>query len=317
MKKYIVLLLVVLMALSVVACSADPDKNNTDSTTASVDVNTETKPATVPQGTGIDVDSVYPDDKNDIKVEVNTDFEEEVVFDDNDIKVSVTEISNDDLLGPCVTFLVENSSDKNIFVTTANLSINDCAVTTSLFAEVAAGKSTYQDMYVFKSSLNESNITEVGKIEFILEVQDADSFDYVAKSEIITLILDSNVNQEFTSDGEVIYNSDGVTVYCEAPDFKDDGINDYVAKFLIINDTGKNIRLTADNTSVDGFMIYPLFYAEIPAGKCGYAHISFMQDELEESNISDIKEVEFILQGFDSDTVDLEFESDIITIKAK
>lgn len=317
MKKYIVLLLVMLMALSVVACSADPDKNNTDNTTASLNVNAETKPDPTPQDTGGDIDSVYPDDKNDIKVEVNTDFEEELIFNDNDIKVSVTEVSNDDLLGPCVTFLVENSSDKNIFVTTANLSINDCAVTTSLFAEVAAGKSTYQDMYVFKSSLNESNITEVGKIEFILEVQDADSFDYVAKSEIITLILDSNVNQEFTSDGEVIYNSDGVTVYCEAPDFKDDGINDYVAKFLIINDTGKNIRLTTDNTSVDGFMIYPLFYAEIPAGKCGYAHISFMQDELEESNISDIKEVEFILQGFDSDTVDLVFESDIITIKAK
>lgn len=64
-------------------------------------------------------------------------------------------------------------------------------------------------------------------------------------------------------------------------------------KLLIENNTQKNIIVQADNFSVNGIMIDPLFSANVAAGKKANDEITISDDDLEIANITTIKDIEF------------------------
>ena len=67
------------------------------------------------------------------------------------------------------------------------------------------------------------------------------------------------------------------------------------------NKTGKNLVLTWDDASINGYMVEPYWAVQLPAGTKAYTDVSFMKEDLEKNEITDIQEVEFTLRAYDGE----------------
>lgn len=73
-------------------------------------------------------------------------------------------------------------------------------------------------------------------------------------------------------------------------------------KVLVENNSSENVTIQARKFSINGIMIDPTFSAEVNAGKKANDTISISSSELEAAQISTIKDIEFGLDVFNSDS---------------
>ena len=66
--------------------------------------------------------------------------EEQVLLDQDDIKITLKSLDFDGFYGPELKVLIENNSDKSIIVQTRDSSVNDIMIETMFSCNVAAGK---------------------------------------------------------------------------------------------------------------------------------------------------------------------------------
>lgn len=108
-----------------------------------------------------------------------------VVYDNNGIKLTYTGYKKD--IFPTLTYRLENSSDKSYMVTSEDVSVNDCMISTSIIETIAPGKKSAVKMTMFESDLKDNGIEKIEKVEFKLHCTNSndwlDSFD----SDIITI----------------------------------------------------------------------------------------------------------------------------------
>lgn len=99
----------------------------------------------------------------------------------------------------------------------------------------------------------------------------------------------------------VILDKDGIKVTAKSIEYDRDDVD---IKLLIENNSSKNVTVQTDGFSINGIMIDPIFSADVAAGKKANDSISIYGDYLERANITTIKDIEFSLRVFDSDTWD-------------
>lgn len=327
MKRIIALLMVALMAVSLAACVPTPGDltdlvNNAienkveneikDEINNSFDIEVETKGDD-------DVDVDVDDDDNTqetVTVDMGTVTQQEL-YNKGGIKVSVDEIYYKDYYGPTLSMLVENESAKNITVSVEKLTVNNIVLSTYFYADVNSGKKTYEDMSFYESELEEYGITELGTVEFCFNIYEQDSYDTIDKTDAVKIILNDKVSALPTPNGEKIYSKNGITVYKEECPLEDDDYYDYVARFLLINETNDDVTVSVEDVSVNGFMISNYCYLSAPAKKAAYENFYFTKDTLTENKIKEIEEVEFSLNIYNSNTYNTIEETEAYTIKVK
>lgn len=86
-------------------------------------------------------------------------------------------------------------------------------------------------------------------------------------------------------------------------------------KLLIENNSGKNLTVQTDDSSVNNFMIDTIFSCSLADGKKANESITLMSSSLEKANITDIADIEFIINIFDTDSFENYLKSEPITIK--
>ena len=172
MRRLFAMLMVVCMILSLVACVSTED---TSEPTLPDEVIVDTETTSVP--TSIETEAPA-DPVADI-----------VLYDVDGIKITCKgyKEAGDWDLGSSLKFMVENNTDKNITVQVRDCSVNGFMIEPMCSADVAAGKKVNDDMTWFSTEFEENGITTVETIEFYFYIYDADSWDTVAESEIITL----------------------------------------------------------------------------------------------------------------------------------
>lgn len=302
MKKYTAISLSLALALILAACSPAPQPGNDNppvSTPASVgsapstSVPTQTTPAPVPSGVTL---------------------EQQVIYDKDGIRVTVTGLGTDDFWGPAINVLVENTTSRNITVQTRNASVNDLMLDPMFSCDVAAGKKANDQIVLMSSDLENMGISTIASIEFILHVFDSDTWDDIDDSEIITLHTSAADHvQAYDDSGYAAYHDDGIRIVVQKADSENSfwGSDVYV---YVQNDTPDNITIQVRNVSINGYMVEPMFSCDVAAGKKAYDAISFLQSDLEDNGISDIHELELEFYIFDSDTWDDIDDTDSITI---
>lgn len=112
---------------------------------------------------------------------------------------------------------------------------------------------------------------------------------------------------------QVLLNQSGVKITAKSLDFDD--LFGPVIRVLIENNSGKNITVQARNVSVNGYMVEPIFSADVSNGKKANDGITIMQDELDRLGIKTIADVEFNFHIFESDSYDNYFDSKPVVIK--
>lgn len=75
-------------------------------------------------------------------------------------------------------------------------------------------------------------------------------------------------------------------------------------KVLIENNLSENVTVQVRNFSINGVMIEPIFSVDVNSGKKANDSISIYDSDLKEANITTIKDIEFDLCVYNSDSLD-------------
>ncbi|MBQ8497604.1 MAG: hypothetical protein IJ489_09150 [Clostridia bacterium] len=121
-----------------------------------------------------------------------------------------------------------------------------------------------------------------------------------------------NTQGEITISEQVIFDKNGIKV--TAKGLNKDGFWGPEIKLLIENSSSESIGISAEHLSVNGMMMDNIFSEEIASGKKANSSISFYTSALEEADITIIKDIEFILNIYNSHTYETILRSDPICL---
>lgn len=276
MKKLLIGLVAVLLMFSATACSSTKGADKSDGSNGSVNSETE-EPSVVT-------------------------LKEQVIYDANDFKVTVTGMDSEGIFGPAINVRIENNSAQAITVQTEYCTVNDLMHTVIFSAEVAAGKKANDTITLSETELEKAGIVTIKDIEFILDFMNPDSYETIVMSDVIKLTTDADPSfvQKYNEEGNVIYDENGIKVVTQGLDKESNLMGPELCVYME-NKTEQNITVQVDEVSVNGYMMDPLFSSDIISGKKALDGITFLKSKLEENQITDITEIELVLNIFDSD----------------
>lgn len=107
---------------------------------------------------------------------------------------------------------------------------------------------------------------------------------------------------------------DGNSIKVTATSLDEDGFFGADINVTVENNSAKNITVQANSCSVNGVMVETIFSSDVAAGKKANDSITLSSVDLKAANITTIKDIEFVLHIFDSDSYDAIADSDTIKI---
>ena len=243
-------------------------------------------------------------------------IEEQVLVDQDGIRVTATEYVTGGFLGDSIKLLVENNSDKDYTIGCDALIVNDYMIGDLFASEIAAGKKANETIDLYSSELKAAGIDNVGKIEIYFHAYDSDwnnLFENVY-AEIHTSAFDSMDTQADDS-GMELFNGNGIRIVGKTVDE-----NSFWGTAILLyceNTCGKNVCISVEDMSVNGFMMDPFFATNVYDGKKSIQEITLFSSELEENGIESIEEVELKFHVYDLKTYDTVVDTDPITFSAQ
>ena len=274
--------------------------SNEESETASVDEST-------PDG------SEHSETSSDVTITID----EQVLFEQSGIVVTATEYVTDSIWGDGVKLLLENNSDKDITVGCDALIVNDYMITDLFSSGIAAGKKSNETLYLSSMQLNAAGIENVGKIEIYFHVYDPSTYDTVFDSECVTIQTSEydNMDTAANDSGTELYNQNGIRIIGKTVDE-----NSFWGTAILLyteNNSGKNVGISVDDMSINGFMMNPFFSTTVYDGKKSIDDITVFSNDLEENGIEAIEEVELKFHIYDADSYSTITDSEPITFSAQ
>lgn len=248
------------------------------------------------------------------KAEVSID--ESVIVDQDGIKITATEYVSDSIMGDGIKLLVENNSDKDYTVGCDALIVNDYMITDLFVSEIAAGKKANETMYLSSSSLSAAGIENVGKIEMYFHAYDSE-LNYLFKNVYTELHTSEFDNMDTTPNdaGIELYNENGIKIVGKTVD--EDSFWGTAILLYTANTSGKNVGISVDDMSINGFMMSPFFSTTVYDGKKSIDEITVFSSDLEANGIESIEDVELKFHIYDADSYSTIADSDTITFTAE
>lgn len=236
------------------------------------------------------------------------------IYNADGVVVTVTGFE-DGWMGPEINVLVENNSDQNILITSDALSANGFMMPyASLYAEVAAGKKSNESISLLSSELEQASVETIADIQFYLTISDADSWDTLNTSDLITLETSAaGYEQPVDDSGDVLYDAKDIKIVCKG--LMKDYIWDGTVVFYLENNSNAPITVYAENVSVNGFMQDVSMWSDLRAGTKLFDGMYLLDlSNLELESMDEIEEIEFSLRIINSDTWDTIVATDAITL---
>ncbi len=292
MKKILALFLITLMLLSFVSCNTKTSSDSDDETSSSQsesDNNSEND------------DNSESDDNSENDENNEISFTGVVAVDNDECTIKITEIDPDNMWGYTLKAELENKSvDKTYMFSVDSASINGVQCDPFFATEVASGKKANESISFTLDDFEE--IGDFTDIELTFCVYDSNDWDaeYVAKETLHIYPYGEDKAVQFVrspgASDNVIVDNEYVTVIVTG--YEEDEICGYTVKLFLLNKSDKNIMISAEEVSVNGYMADP-FYAEyVAAGKCAFGSMAWLDSTLEENGITDIEEIEFKLLAY-------------------
>lgn len=296
MKKLLSLLLSSLMILSLCACGG--------SNSGSSEV---TPPKDVSSAAGDTASEESSDNQDDVTIS------ETVLLDESGVKVTAKSLNMDGAFGPEIKVLIENNSGQPLTFQCENSSVNGYMIENSLSADVMDGKKANDGISFDSSSLENCGISTITDVEFSFHIFNTDTWDDYLKTDAIQIKTSAadTYNQEYDDSGETVYDSNGIKIVAKG--LSEDMFGQCIVLY-IENNSDENITVQAENTSVNGFMIEPFQSTDVLSGKRAVDTLSFMNEELEENEITDIETVEVSFNIADANSWDSIVHTDAVTL---
>ena len=241
---------------------------------------------------------------------------EQVLVDQDGIKITATEYVTDSIWGDGIKLLVENNSVKDYTIGCDALIVNDYMITDLFSADVAAGKKSNEVMYLSSTELKAAGIDTVGQIEMYFHAYDS-NWDNLFKNVYSKLETSEFANMDTTpnDEGQELYNVNGVRIVGKTVD--EDSFWGTAILLYIENTSGQNVGINVDNMSINGYMMTPLFSTTVYDGKKSIDDITIMSSDLEANGITSVDQVELKFHIYNAESYDTIADSDAITFTAQ
>lgn len=243
-------------------------------------------------------------------------IEEQVLIDKDGIKITATEYTTDSIWGDAINLLIENNSGEDYTVGCDALIVNDYMITDLFGTEIAAGKKANETMSLSSASLEAAGIDSVGKIEMYFHAYDSD-WNEAFRNEYAEIKTSEYDNMDTTPNdaGKELYNNMGIKIVGKAVD--ENSFWGTAILLYIENNSGKNVGISVDDMSINGFMMDPFFSTTVYDGKKSIDNITVFSDDLEDNGIESIDEVELKFYIYDEETYDIIANTQAITFTAQ
>lgn len=241
---------------------------------------------------------------------------EQVLVDQDGIKITATEYVTDSIWGDGIKLLVENNSVKDYTIGCDALIVNDYMITDLFSADVAAGKKSNEVMYLSSTELKAAGIDTVGQIEMYFHAYDS-NWDNLFKNVYSKLETSEFANMDTTpnDEGQELYNANGVRIVGKTVD--ENSFWGTAILLYIENTSGQNVGINVDNMSINGYMMTPLFSTTVYDGKKSIDDITIMSSDLEANGITSVAQVELKFHIYNAESYDTIADSDTITFTAQ
>lgn len=216
--------------------------------------------------------------------------ENHVVYDNGEIEISIIGIGDDS-----ISFSVVNGSDIDILFADDNYIVNGASVTGILWMEVPAGTKSTKTLYF--DDLDYLEIEEINSFEMPnAEINNLDTYDVIDNFHLsISLRGKLAQSEEYDKIGILLHDSDIISVYVRYR------AGEYV--YYITNKTDETIIAYADRVSIDNYALDVwTYYSPIFPGTTRAIELEFTSWSLEESDISDYSDLEFIITVLDGES---------------
>lgn len=305
MKKKLLLALVsCIAALSITGCA-----NDTTKTTEAV---TETQTTVAADTTKEETTEITEQTENKVPSEVT--IKETVLLDSEGIKITATGINTGGFMGDEITLKIENSSETNVIVQAKNVVVNGYMVDSSISTDVVAGKTNNDSLLIMNSSLETCGIDSIATIELSFHIFTSENWETYLDSD--TIVINTSIAegyvQNYDDSGEVIFEANDIKIISKGA--ADESLFGPGLLLYIENNSSEDITIQARNTSVDGFMVEPVFSTEVVSGKKAISSILFMKSDLETNGIETIGTIETAFTFFNTDSWSTILDTDAITI---
>ncbi len=297
MKRLFAMLLALSLLVSLAACGADPEPTEAPA---------ETRPenaAPVQTGAPTEEPTVAPTEAPSYETGALE------LVSNEDVTFTVTEFRHNEHLGLEMHVYCENKTDRNMMFSLDGVSVMGIMYDPFWAEEVAAGKKVNSTIYFDTFELQGLGVTSVDEISFRLTVFDNDEWmDEPFVDEVFT-VYPTGMNGESVK-YPVYQHKNGETVIADGEllfivEKVDDTDTDcYTLNCYIANRTDKDLLVSWDAVSVNGFMVDPFWAAAVGAGKQMYTPISFYNSDLEAQGIETVSEIEFTLTAYDYESFD-------------
>lgn len=297
MKRFVCMILALVLALGLMACGADPEP-------ATPSDNLQHNPAPTPSQTEAPTEPAVP----------SAQIQETVVYEDSSFRLTAKEIDYSYSRDIRIKFLAENNSDKTIAFVGNDFTINGITIFCNFYIDIAAGKKANGSLDISLEDLDYVGIEEIATVT----AQDVFIYDKDASETIthLTFSLDTSIadshTQEIDDSGDLLYEQDGIRVVYRG--IETNWMDEPVLSVFVENTSDINCTIHVEDVSVNGFMVYGNMATPAYAGTVSYGDIDFSGNDLEENDIDVIEEVCFKLWAYDGENYNTIWQSEELTV---
>ena len=236
----------------------------------------------------------------------------EMLVDNELFSITAKSIDEDSEYGYLVNLLIENKSpDKTYTFGIQKGQVNGVEVDPYTIIFINPGKKA--NITVFIENLKEYGIEEYTDIELIVNVTEG-KYTYdepYTMSESIHIYPYGKENAgkfvyEAKAGDQVLVDNEYVTVIYTG-DNKENELG-YSINLYIVNKTDKDITVSGDDMSINGYMVGADFFKDVSAGKVSLSNIQWYEETFKENDIdeSKINDIEFSLDIYQTDNTEAE-----------
>lgn len=255
-----------------------------------------------------------PENKEPIVDNSSVTITEQVLVDQDGIKITAKEYIHDPAWNDSVKLLIENNTDVNIRVRCENLIVNNYMFGDYFSELVTPGKKVNAELDISSSDLENACIEKIGQIEIYFVVTNDETYDTILTSDVCTIKTSEYDNMVIqpNDEGIELYNENGIRIVGKC--LNEHGFFGESILLFVENNTVEKIRVSCENMSINGFMVDGYLYCNVFPGRMAVDFIIISSTDLEDNGIESIEEIDLSFRIINADTYNLIVETDTISL---
>lgn len=219
--------------------------------------------------------------------------EEKLLYDSKFLTVTVKGISYTGVTGPELQLSIENQYSRDVIVQAPYAIVNGYMITPEMNTKVATGKTTQGTLTLPYFNLAISGINTLKKIEFAFRVVEAENYNPITTTDLLTVETSAPQDEELACDdsGQVAYDENDIKIVFKG--FTTDRAYSEGAELIVYmyNGTDKNIAIRTDNVVVNGYDMTSAMNSTILPDKRAVDVVTIYKLDMEEYGIDEIDSV--------------------------